>query len=95
MDRYTSEVAKAAGIDPAVIIAIITAVMQIIAGCQQPPKPADVIAAGTWRWRFAVHRALRQNGIAPLSADGRAIEQAMTATAVTEDDAKAFLALCV
>lgn len=65
--------AKLPGIDAIDLPAIIGIILQILAACS---KPAQVKQMATKRPLFAsiaVNRAMRQNGLRPLSPDGRRI----------------------
>lgn len=77
------------------IAAIIAFISQIISGCIPTPTPKTVIAGGGTYGKIVIYRAMRANGVRPLSDKGEAILTAMQVEAakLSDDDARAFLSL--
>jgi hypothetical protein len=96
VETHVNAIAAKAGIDPQIIAAIIAAITQIFSSCSPKPKPADVLGGGGLKGRIILARAMRENGVRPLSAESHAVHAAMVEQAATmsEADAAEFLSLC-
>ncbi len=95
--EHSDAVAANAGIDPATILAIIQAIFTMVAQfCPKPPTPAQVKSEAGPDYDFVENLAIRQQGIAPRLAKGRAIKAAIATqrAAMSEADAAVFAAFC-
>ncbi len=94
---YADAAAGKAAIDPATIIAIIQAILTMVSQfCPKPPTPAQVKGEAGQDYDFVENLAIRQQGIAPRLAKGRAIKAAIAEqrAAMSDADAEAVAALC-
>ena len=96
MEAHVNNIATKTGISPAIIQAIIAAIMSIISGCKPTPTPASLKTGGNGWGTFIIRRAIRQNGIRPFSEEGTKIHDAILAEASTmgDDEAATFVCLC-
>ena len=100
MNDFTNAVATQSGISVTTIIAIISSIITMVEGCSANTPtaaltPAEVMT-DTIMNRIIVNRAVRDNGIRPLSAEGQKlintiIENAKTASPT---DVAQFISLC-
>ena len=89
--------AKLGAFDPATILAIIQAIMQVIAFCSPSPKNLmDQARRPPTLARVRVRMALRENGIRPLSTLGREAEVAIftVGAEAVEVEHEAMVRLC-
>jgi hypothetical protein len=96
MDAYVSAVvAKVPGISPAIIQAILAAIAAMLSGCIPVPTPPAITSGGGMIGTIILMRALRENGVRPLSAQGQALIAAMQGTAATAQmsDVESFLSI--
>ena len=99
METNVNNVAAKTGLDPATILALIIAIGEIvvkfIGDCQQPPPTTSEILAesSTFRGRFVILKAMRQEGIPLLKR--KAVHDALVAEvpAVTWEDARLYLGI--
>lgn len=96
METYVKNVSQKASIDPNTIAAIIAMIMQMIEQCKNKPTPVNIKAGGGVWGRISLARAMRENGIRPLSQEGRKLADAMLseANSADEESVKEFLAMC-
>lgn len=96
MQKYVQNVSQNLGIDIDTITAILATVMDLIARCRNKPSPQELIASDGIMANLTLNRALRANGIGPLTKQGREIKEAMIneAKSVTVEEADDFLSMC-
>lgn len=96
LQTHADAIATKTGIDINTIMAIIAAVMQAISTCTNPPTPAQLAEADGFAWKIRTNQAMRDNGVRPLSHEGKALSAALReqAAALSETDAATFLSLC-
>lgn len=86
MEQRIANVVQATGLDPDVILAVITSIMELISqlqqSCKTPPSAEDAMRAHSGVVGvYVMHTALRRNGIRPLSREGRALKRALQSEA--------------
>jgi hypothetical protein len=96
MEAHVNNVATKTGISPAIIQAIIAAIMSMISGCNPTPTPALLKTGGNGWGSFVIRRAVRSVGIKPWGDEGTKIHDAILAegTTLSDDEAATFVSLC-
>lgn len=79
MEKYLSELSAKTGIDPATLAALLAFIAQMVQMCFPKPAPTQLVA-NTFGNRIRLAMAMRDNGIRPLSTQGKALT-----TAIFED----------
>lgn len=96
MEKYIEKVSQNAGVEKDMIGAILSALMNFLAGCGNKPSAQELLVADNFRSRSQINRALLVNGIRPQSPEGKRIRETMIAEAknIKEEEAEEFLSMC-